>query len=144
MHPIKAVNIVKWTELKPKILEHVKPTEEEELKVQAAAERLQKDINGLLEAEGIEAEAELHGSVAHGTWVRGGEDLDLFIVLSPKYSRGDLHRVLDALKRHLDGDYVEALARVLAGRDATYRHADAADFGSELDLERRINEAAVS
>jgi hypothetical protein len=33
---------------------------------------------------------------------------------------------------------------VLAGSDATYRHADAADFGSELDLERRINEAAVS
>jgi putative nucleotidyltransferase with HDIG domain len=44
----------------------------------------------------------------------------------------------------LDADYVEALARVLTGSDATYRHADAADFGSELDLERRINEAAVS
>jgi putative nucleotidyltransferase with HDIG domain len=43
----------------------------------------------------------------------------------------------------LDADYVEVLARVLAGSDATYRHADAADFGSELDLERRINEAAV-
>ena len=43
----------------------------------------------------------------------------------------------------LDADYVEALSRVLAGSDATYRHADAADFGSELDLERRINEAAV-
>ncbi|HET6448219.1 MAG TPA: HD domain-containing phosphohydrolase [Conexibacter sp.] len=44
----------------------------------------------------------------------------------------------------LDADHVEALARVLAGSDSTYRHADAADFGSELDLERRINEAAVS
>lgn len=44
----------------------------------------------------------------------------------------------------LDARYVEALASVLAGRDATYRHADAADFGRELDLERRINEAAVS
>lgn len=44
----------------------------------------------------------------------------------------------------LDAGYVEALARVLAGSDVTYRHADAADFGSELDLERRINEAAVS
>jgi tRNA nucleotidyltransferase (CCA-adding enzyme) len=110
LHPIKAVNIVEWTKLKPKVLEQVKPTEEEELKVQAATERLQKDINGLMEAEGIEAEAELHGSVAHGTWVRGSEDLDLFIVLSPRYSRGDLHRVLDALKRHLGGDYVEAYA----------------------------------
>ena len=44
----------------------------------------------------------------------------------------------------LDAEYVEVLASVLAGSDATYRHADAADFGSELDLERRINEAAVS
>jgi putative nucleotidyltransferase with HDIG domain len=44
----------------------------------------------------------------------------------------------------LDADYIEALARVLAGSDSRYRHADAADFGSELDLERRINEAAVS
>lgn len=44
----------------------------------------------------------------------------------------------------LDAGYVEALASVLAGRDATYRHADAADFGSELDLERRINEAAAT
>lgn len=43
----------------------------------------------------------------------------------------------------LDAGYVEALSRVLAGSDATYRHADAADFGSELDLERRINEAAA-
>jgi HD-GYP domain-containing protein (c-di-GMP phosphodiesterase class II) len=44
----------------------------------------------------------------------------------------------------LDADYVEALSRVLTGSDATYRHADAADFGSELDLERRINESAIS
>jgi len=101
---------VEWTKLKPKVLELVKPTEEEELKAQAISGRLQEDINGLLKEEGIEAEAELHGSVAHGTWVRGVEDLDLFIVLSSKYSRGDLHRVLDALKRHLDGDYVEAYA----------------------------------
>ncbi len=44
----------------------------------------------------------------------------------------------------LDAGYVEALAKVLAGSDVTYRHADAADFGRELDLERRLNEAAAS
>ncbi|HEY4278107.1 MAG TPA: HD domain-containing phosphohydrolase [Conexibacter sp.] len=42
----------------------------------------------------------------------------------------------------LDGRYVELLATLLAGSDITYRHADAADFGRELDLERRINAAA--
>jgi putative nucleotidyltransferase with HDIG domain len=44
----------------------------------------------------------------------------------------------------LDAHYVEMLAKVLAGSDVTYRHADAADFGRELDLERRLNEAAAS
>jgi putative nucleotidyltransferase with HDIG domain len=44
----------------------------------------------------------------------------------------------------LDAHYVETLAKVLAGSDVTYRHADAADFGRELDLERRLNEAAAS
>jgi putative nucleotidyltransferase with HDIG domain len=44
----------------------------------------------------------------------------------------------------LDGSYVETLATLLADSDVTYRHADAADYGAELDLERRINEAAAS
>jgi putative nucleotidyltransferase with HDIG domain len=43
----------------------------------------------------------------------------------------------------LDGDYVEALARLLAGRGVDYRHADEADFDRELDIERRVNEAVA-
>jgi HD-GYP domain-containing protein (c-di-GMP phosphodiesterase class II) len=41
----------------------------------------------------------------------------------------------------LDGRYVEVLAELLAGSGVDYRHADAANFDSELDMERRINEA---
>ncbi|HEV2076074.1 MAG TPA: HD-GYP domain-containing protein [Thermoleophilaceae bacterium] len=41
----------------------------------------------------------------------------------------------------LDPRYVEALASALAGRDVDYRHAGAADFDRELQLERRIGEA---
>jgi putative nucleotidyltransferase with HDIG domain len=41
----------------------------------------------------------------------------------------------------LDGRYVEALAELLAGRGVEYRHADSADFDTELDVERRIGEA---
>jgi putative nucleotidyltransferase with HDIG domain len=41
----------------------------------------------------------------------------------------------------LDGRYVEALAELLAGRSVEYRHADLADFDSEMDVERRIGEA---
>ena len=41
----------------------------------------------------------------------------------------------------LDATYVEALAKLLAGRGTEYRHADEADFDRELDIERRMNEA---
>ncbi len=40
--------------------------------------------------------------------------------------------------RQLDTEYVEALARLLAGRGLDYRHADAADFDRELAMEERI------
>ncbi len=43
----------------------------------------------------------------------------------------------------LDADYVENLAELLAGQGTEYRHADDADYDRELDIERRINEAAA-
>ena len=43
----------------------------------------------------------------------------------------------------LDGRYVEVLAELLAGVGVEYRHADTADFDSELDMERRIREASA-
>jgi HD-GYP domain-containing protein (c-di-GMP phosphodiesterase class II) len=44
----------------------------------------------------------------------------------------------------LDARYVETLSEVLAGRGVEYRHAREASFEQELDLERRIGEAASS
>ncbi len=41
----------------------------------------------------------------------------------------------------LDEGYVEVLAGLLSGEGVEYRHADAASFDSELDMERRIKEA---
>jgi HD-GYP domain-containing protein (c-di-GMP phosphodiesterase class II) len=41
----------------------------------------------------------------------------------------------------LDPVYVEALATLLAGRGVDYRHANLADFDSELDVERRIGDS---
>jgi putative nucleotidyltransferase with HDIG domain len=43
----------------------------------------------------------------------------------------------------LDAEYVEVLAGLLSGEGVEYRHADAADFDTELDMERRINQARV-
>jgi putative nucleotidyltransferase with HDIG domain len=44
--------------------------------------------------------------------------------------------------RQLDPAVVEALAEILAGRGTDYRHADDADYDRELDMLRRIDEAA--
>jgi putative nucleotidyltransferase with HDIG domain len=41
----------------------------------------------------------------------------------------------------LDADYVEVLSGLLSGEGVEYRHADAANFDSELDMERRIKQA---
>jgi putative nucleotidyltransferase with HDIG domain len=43
----------------------------------------------------------------------------------------------------LDQRYVEVLADLLSGEGVEYRHADAADFDSELNMERRISEAGA-
>jgi putative nucleotidyltransferase with HDIG domain len=43
----------------------------------------------------------------------------------------------------LDGRYVEVLAQLLTGEGVEYRHADAADFDTELDMERRIKQAGA-
>jgi putative nucleotidyltransferase with HDIG domain len=41
----------------------------------------------------------------------------------------------------LDGVHVEVLAELLSGEGVEYRHADLANFDSELDMERRIKQA---
>jgi putative nucleotidyltransferase with HDIG domain len=51
----------------------------------------------------------------------------------------ELRRVADT---QLDARYVEVLAELLSGEGIEYRHADTADFDSELDMERRIREAS--
>jgi hypothetical protein len=43
----------------------------------------------------------------------------------------------------LEGQYVEVLAGLLSGEGVDYRHADQADFDSELNMERRISEAGT-
>jgi putative nucleotidyltransferase with HDIG domain len=52
----------------------------------------------------------------------------------------ELRRVSDS---QLDGPYVEVLAQLLSGEGVEYRHADTADFDTELDMERRIKEAGA-
>ena len=52
----------------------------------------------------------------------------------------ELRRVSDS---QLEARYVEVLAGLLSGEGVDYRHADAADFDTELNMERRISEAGT-
>jgi tRNA nucleotidyltransferase (CCA-adding enzyme) len=104
------VNALRWSALRKRVLAQVKPGAEEEKRIRGFAESTLRRVNALLVESGLDAAAELHGSVAHNTWVSGETDLDIFIVLSPRYGRGNLSRALDVLKGGLDGDYVEAYA----------------------------------
>lgn len=54
-----------------------------------------------------------------------------------------MHELRRVAGTQLDAGYVEVLASLLSGEGVDYRHADAADFDSELDIERRIREAGT-
>ena len=43
----------------------------------------------------------------------------------------------------LEGRYVELLADLLSGTGTEYRHQDEANFDRELNMERRMSEAAA-
>ncbi len=54
-----------------------------------------------------------------------------------------MHELRRVAGTQLDAGYVEVLASLLSGEGVEYRHADAADFDSELDMERRLREAGT-
>ncbi|MEA2289404.1 MAG: hypothetical protein QOD55_1401 [Solirubrobacteraceae bacterium] len=62
---------------------------------------------------------------------------------TPMTSFEALNELRRVAGKQLDARYVEALAKMLAGRGVDYRHADEADFDRELDIERRVNEAVA-
>jgi putative nucleotidyltransferase with HDIG domain len=61
---------------------------------------------------------------------------------TPMTSFEALNELRRVAGRQLDPSIVETLANLLAGRGTDYRHADVADFDRELDLLRRVDDAA--
>jgi putative nucleotidyltransferase with HDIG domain len=54
-----------------------------------------------------------------------------------------MHELRRVAGSQLDAGYVEVLASLLSGEGVEYRHADAADFDVELNMERRVREAGA-
>ncbi len=99
-----------WSQLKKKVLAEVKPTEREHQKITAFIVKLKVSFNEALRKEGIDADVEVHGSIARDTWLVGQRDIDTFIILRHSSSRKDLFRVNDVVKGYVGEGWVEAYA----------------------------------
>ncbi len=99
-----------WEKLRDDILGEIKPTSAEEMELLGFAAKTIKKINTVLMEAGVNASAEIHGSVAHGTWIKGQQDLDLFIVNEEYNSRDQLRQILDILRKDTEWVYSEAYA----------------------------------
>jgi len=99
-----------WRETRDRVLDVIVPKQVEEKAVENFARKVVDELSGCLSEAGVQGVAEVHGSVARGTWIAGERDFDVFIVLGEGYSRGDLPGVLDVVKGYLGEGWVEAYA----------------------------------
>jgi tRNA nucleotidyltransferase (CCA-adding enzyme) len=102
--------MVRWNTVRQKVLNQLQPNKQERKKIKKFTEHLINDINGILRANDIVGLAEVHGSIAHDTWVRGEQDIDIFIVLDPAYDKSLFHNILELLKKYIKTDWQEAYA----------------------------------
>ena len=117
---------VAWGELRERILGRVTPGGAERRAVEEFRGLIEGELTARLGEAGFEAAAEVHGSAARGTWLSGEKDIDVFIVLDPRYGRAALKGVLDVVKAYLGEGWVEAYAEhpylraVVGGFDAEF------------------------
>lgn len=70
-------------QLEAEVLRDVTPSPEEERALAATVKDLEARCDAALAAARLPGRAAVQGSVAKGTWLRGGADLDLFLLLDP-------------------------------------------------------------
>ncbi len=99
-----------WLKIREKIIDRIKPSEGEEITLRSIGDQVIIEVNEILDKSGIQGRAELHGSVSHGTWIKGQMDLDVFIVLENYKERSQLRNVIQAIKDNLDWDFTTAYA----------------------------------
>jgi tRNA nucleotidyltransferase (CCA-adding enzyme) len=99
-----------WRDLREAVLSQISPRGEEAAAVEAFRRRLEVELTERLKGAGLDAVAEVHGSVARGTWLKGDRDFDLFMILSNGYGREALTAALNVAKLYVGGDWTEAYA----------------------------------
>jgi tRNA nucleotidyltransferase (CCA-adding enzyme) len=91
-------------EVEAEALRRITPSAAEEEAVAQAVARIERTATRALEEAGVPGRAAVQGSAAKGTWLAGGGDLDLFLLLDPSVPEDRLERIaLDVGPRFLDG-----------------------------------------
>jgi len=98
-----------WPNIRKKVLAEVKPSKREHEEIDEFRAKLCVNLAEALRRDGIEADVEVHGSVARDTWLVGQRDIDTFIIL-PRGTRRDLLKVNEAVKRFVGEGWIEAYA----------------------------------
>lgn len=101
---------MEWSELRERLIDRIRPEDEEKRLVQGFCLRVSRELSEKLIEAGFKAVAEVHGSVAKGTWLSGERDVDIFIVLDSSYDRDAIPSVLEVVKGYLSTGWVEAYA----------------------------------
>jgi tRNA nucleotidyltransferase (CCA-adding enzyme) len=96
--------------LKREILAEIKPNEREHEEIATFIAKLKSCLMEALKRGGVDADVEVHGSVARDTWLVGQRDIDTFIILRHISARRDLLRVNEVVKGYLEEGWVEAYA----------------------------------
>ena len=93
-----------------RVLRKVTPSEKKKEVVLQFSENLTKKLTEEMQRFGIEADAQVQGSVAKDTWLVGEKDVDIFILLPKTYTKEIFAKVLDVVKALAREKWVEAYA----------------------------------
>ncbi len=97
-------------EICKKVLTKITSSEKDREEILQFSKNLAEKLTERLQSSGIKARARVQGSVAKDTWLAGEKDIDMFILLSKRYTKEIFLRVLDIVKIFVGEKYLEAYA----------------------------------
>jgi tRNA nucleotidyltransferase (CCA-adding enzyme) len=94
-----------------KVLQEMKPGDSERKQVAQTISKLLDELKKEIKRAGIEAHPELEGSIAHGTWISGERDIDIFILFPLNYTLDEVKTIgLELGKKASQGKWRERYA----------------------------------
>jgi tRNA nucleotidyltransferase (CCA-adding enzyme) len=101
---------LKIREICKETLRRAIPSEKERRETLHFSQNLAGRLERELKKAGLEAQAQVEGSIAKDTWLAGEKDIDLFILIPKTYGREGFAKVLNIAKKVTGENYLEAYA----------------------------------